>query len=106
VSSEDEGYVHDPEAFRERENGTDTGAEFDATAVEADVPDGTETNGDGFDLRGWVLVGVVVVAFLVIPIAILVQPPGVPLWAALLALPMLPALLLGAAAVWAMLGRR
>jgi len=62
-----------------------------------------------FDWRGWVLVGVVVLSFLVVPGAILLLPQaqgvveslGLTLRGAYLALPMIPALLLGATAVWA-----
>jgi hypothetical protein len=53
-----------------------------------------------FDWRGWVVVVVVAVSFLVVPVVIVYRPPSLPYWTALLALPMLPALLLGAAAVW------
>lgn len=62
-----------------------------------------------FDWRGWVLVSIVVVSFLLVPGAILLLPHaqsfvewlGLPLRAAYLGLPMIPALLLGATAVWA-----
>lgn len=61
-----------------------------------------------FDWRGWFLVAVVAVAFLVVPVAILVLPSaqgfvgslGLSLRDAYLTLPMVPALLLGAVAVW------
>jgi len=64
---------------------------------------------EAFDWRGWVLVGVVVVSFLVVPGMILYLPHaqsfveslGLTLRAAYLALPMIPAILLGATAVWA-----
>jgi hypothetical protein len=64
---------------------------------------------EGFDWRGWVLVAIVVVSFLLVPGAILVLPYaqsfveslGLTFRAAYLALPMIPALLLGATAVWA-----
>lgn len=82
-----EGYVHEPEG----------GASDRA---------GTEPAGD-FGARGWVLVGIVVLATLVIPGIIYVYPAaagelGIPFLAAMLALPMVPALLLGATAVWSM----
>lgn len=62
-----------------------------------------------FDWRGWVLVSIVVVSFLFVPGAILLLPHaqsfvewlGLPLRAAYLGLPMIPAVLLGATAVWA-----
>jgi hypothetical protein len=64
---------------------------------------------DEFDWRGWVLVGFVVVAFLVVPTAILFLPQaadvieslGLTLRDAYLVLPLVPAFILGAAAVWA-----
>ncbi len=62
-----------------------------------------------FDWRGWLLVGVVVFSFLVVPTAILYLPQAQSLIASLgltmrdayLVLPLLPAFLLGAVAVWA-----
>jgi hypothetical protein len=65
--------------------------------------------GDEFGWRGWVLVGVIVVAFLVVPAAILFLPRaqgavaslGLTLRDAYLVLPLVPAFLLGATAVWA-----
>jgi len=64
---------------------------------------------DEFGWRGWVLVGVIVVAFLVVPAAILFLPQaqgvvaslGLTLRDAYLVLPLVPAFLLGATAVWA-----
>lgn len=61
----------------------------------------------GFGPRGWLLVAVVVLATLVIPGAIYLFPAapaeaGLPFLAAMLALPMVPAVLLGATAVWSM----
>jgi len=61
---------------------------------------------DGFGRRGWLLVGAVVAATLVIPAVIYVYPAlladRVPFLVAMLVLPFLPALLLGATAVWSM----
>lgn len=51
--------------------------------------------------RGWVLVATLAFSLLGAPALILWRPPGLPYWAALLALPMLPAILLGAVGVWA-----
>ncbi|WP_435346223.1 hypothetical protein [Haloarchaeobius sp. HRN-SO-5] len=53
-----------------------------------------------FDWRGWVVVAVVAFSFLVVPVVIVYRPPALPYWVALLAFPMLPALLLGIVAVW------
>ena len=63
---------------------------------------------DEFDWRGWALVAAVVVSFLVIPGAIVALPAARGLVAALglglrdtyLVLPLVPAFLLGALAVW------
>lgn len=62
-------------------------------------------------VRGWVLVGVVVTCFLVVPGVIYLRPAapgqfGLTFLAAMLALPMLPALILGLTAVWSMQGPR
>jgi hypothetical protein len=66
-----------------------------------------EPEANGFGTRGWVLVGVVALCFLVVPGAVYIVPSlpamtGLPYLAAMLALPMLPALLLGGIAVWSM----
>lgn len=61
-----------------------------------------------FDWRGWVLVGTIVVAFLVIPAALIALPTaqsfveslGLSLRDAYLVLPLVPAFALGAVAVW------
>lgn len=81
------GYVHDPES----------GAS--GTADE-------EPAGD-FGTRGWLLVAIVVFATIVVPGFIYlysagVNEVGVPFLVAMLALPMVPALLLGLTAVWSM----
>ncbi len=62
-----------------------------------------------FGWRGWVLVAVIVVAFLAVPAAILFLPRaqtvvaslGLTLRDAYLVLPLVPAFLLGTVAVWA-----
>jgi hypothetical protein len=53
--------------------------------------------------RGWVLLAVVAVSFVVVPVVIIWRPPLLPRWVALVALPMVPGILLGATAVWAAL---
>ncbi|WP_436935759.1 hypothetical protein [Halovenus marina] len=63
---------------------------------------------ESLDWRGWVLVGVVVLSVLVIPLFVLYLPEahwllgrmGFSLRQAYLIFPMIPALLLGAVAVW------
>ncbi|WP_277555186.1 hypothetical protein [Halobaculum limi] len=66
-----------------------------------------ESEEDDLGVRGWVLVGVVVFAFLVVPGIIYVRPTapgelGFRFIAAMLVLPFLPALLLGLTAVWSL----
>lgn len=69
---------------------------------------------DTFGREGWVLVGMILVGFLVVPIAILLLPAaqgvvrslGLTLRAAYLTLPLVPAFLLGAVAVWSALRSR
>ncbi|AFO57947.1 MULTISPECIES: hypothetical protein [Natrinema] len=88
-SSDDGGYVYDPAAF-------------DTDADEGDEPPHPATVDREFDWRGWVLVGVLCVAFLVAPAAIHLVPPGADGYRfALLILPLAPALLLAITAVWA-----
>ncbi|WP_435062601.1 hypothetical protein [Halobaculum sp. EA56] len=89
-----------------------TGDGYERVAGAAD--DGaTDSRGDepaadeGLGRAGWVLVGVVVLAFLVIPGAIYLRPTapgelGFGFLAAMLVLPFLPALLLGVTAVWSL----
>jgi len=81
----------------------------DATASESQRPQYAPPKQEGFGWRGWILVGVVVVSFLVVPGAILYLPYaqsavawlGIDFRTAYLTLPMIPAILLGATAVWA-----
>ena len=82
MSSDDAGgYVHDPDGGVEAGTATDTDA--------------------AFDWRGWTLVGVIVVSFLIVPAIVLIRPPVLPWRVALLVFPLLPAFLLGGTAVWA-----
>ena len=90
--SDDEGYVHRPSG---------------------EPPTQAETS-DEFGSEGWILVGAILVGFLVIPIAILLLPAaqgivrslGLTLRAAYLTLPLVPAFVLGALAVWSALRSR
>lgn len=121
ASGDSGGYVHDPEAFRER---TDVGTEDDSDGDVTGTDDANEGSRDRvprndpspnradltvperetFGLRGWVLVGVLVLSFLVVPAVIVFVPPAaLPFEVAFLILPLLPALLLGAIAVWSAL---
>lgn len=73
-----------------------------------DVDDDASDAADGdFGDQGWVLVAIVVLSFLVVPGVIYLFPGipasfGIPYLAAFLALPMIPAVLLGLTAVWSM----
>ncbi|WP_135823922.1 hypothetical protein [Halorussus ruber] len=62
----------------------------------APVERGRET----WNVRDWVLVGVIFVSFIVIPATIYVLPPVRPFRFAYLVLPLIPAILLGLVAVW------
>jgi hypothetical protein len=109
--SDDGGYVHDPSEF---EDGADDGDDATASAEApdgADVAPGDLPRGDArdFDWRGWTLVVAILFAFVVIPAMLYFLPRaqgfvtslGLSLRDAFLVLPLLPALLLGALAVWA-----
>lgn len=91
AGSSSDGYVHDPSAFDE------SGERID-DAVDAPHPDAVDRE---FDWRGWVLVGVLVFAFVVSPLVVYLRPPPLPWWVALVVFPLLPAILLGVTAVWA-----
>lgn len=98
--------------------GTDGNGDGDSDDTYVHRPSGepprqAETSGE-FGGEGWVLVGMILLGFLVIPIAILLLPAaqgliqslGLTLRAAYLALPLVPAFLLGAIAVWSALRSR
>ncbi|WP_458185018.1 hypothetical protein [Haladaptatus sp. NG-WS-4] len=53
-----------------------------------------------FGKSGWILVGVMVLAFVIAPLLIYFRPPALPFKVSYLVLPLVPALLLGATAVW------
>jgi hypothetical protein len=80
----------------------------------ADPPRQSRPAPTGFGWRGWVLVGVLVGSLIVVPTAILFLPAaqgvirslGLTLRDAYLTLPLLPALVLGATAVWVALRSR
>lgn len=76
---------------------------------DADDRDGTATPGgnavpapdDEFDWRGWLLVGVLAVCFLGLPVLVTLRPLRVVGFrTTYLLLPLVPAFLLGATAVW------
>ena len=103
----------------DEENITDGSGE-DEQAVDETRPEDSDADGphppryhpppqETFDWRGWVLVAILVVSFLVVPGAILYLPYaqgtisalGMSWRQAYLALPMIPAILLGVVAIWA-----
>lgn len=99
--SSDDGYVHRP---GEEDLAAETA---DREARSAEAGPSTEGAPEGFGSRGWVLVAVLVVCTLVIPGIIYLRPAvlsavGIPYIASLLVLPLLPAVILGLTAVWAM----
>lgn len=71
----------------------------------AQVGDGQGGADDDLGRRGWLLVAVVVFSFVVAPGLVLLNPPPIPFEVAFLVLPLLPAVLLGATAVWVALRR-
>jgi cytochrome b subunit of formate dehydrogenase len=88
--STDGGYVHVPEG--------EAGGE---------APTGEEPVADGFGRKGWALTAVLFTCVLVIPGIIYLYPYvagwfGLPFFATYLALPLVPAVLLGLVAVWSM----
>ena len=96
--SDTDGYVHRPDSD---ERDADGATEASASA------DRSEPEPAGFGSRGWILVGVVVLSFLVVPGIVYLFPAlpadaGLPFLVAMLAFPMLPAVLLGLTAVWSM----
>jgi hypothetical protein len=108
VSADDDGYTHRPGAVRDTDTGSESDVDDDRVPDDQGVREGEDLQGAhperaerSVGRRGWVLLAVLAFALLGAPLLILWRPPGVPYWAALLALPMLPAILLGAVGVWA-----
>ena len=90
----DGGYVHRPD-----EAGGGDAADSEAYTGKSE--------GDGFGKQGWILVAGVITCFLVIPGVIYLYPTapaqlGWTFFATFLALPLVPAVLLGLLAVWSM----
>ena len=102
-----DGYTHDPEAFDGESTGAGEGTsdpDGDPTAdAQGAHPEAVDRE---FDWRGWALVGAVFVAFLLVPGVIYLYPRvgpmfGLTFYDTYLALPMIPAVVLGVLAVWA-----
>lgn len=106
-AEDDDAYVHDPAAFREdAADGDPANDDPGGDTGDADAAEGSgAAEPEGLGTRGRVLVVAVLVSFFVIPGIVLVRPPGLPFEVALLVFPLLPAVILGALAVWAMAGR-
>lgn len=108
VHSPRDGSTADGGAERRRTDatgGSDAGDGTDAPAATIGAPE--DAGEDAFGSRGWVLVGVVLVSLVLVPGAIYAYPAapadaGLPFLVAMLVLPLVPAVLLGAAAVWSM----
>ena len=68
----------------------------------SDAPAGPDedASGEAFGWTGWLLVGAIIIAFLVIPAIIYVRPPGLPFLVSYLVLPLAPAFILALLAVW------
>jgi hypothetical protein len=110
VSSEtdaDGGYVHTPEDDPAE---SDAGAPDPSPSEPADAnpaAEPAEPTADGFGRKGWALTAVLFTCVLVIPGVIYAYPyvPGAfgfTFFATYLALPLVPAVLLGLVAVWSM----
>jgi hypothetical protein len=97
MADDESGYVHRPGEPQST----------DATAVDGET-DAQSDDGPEFGTSGWLLVGMVGVAFLLVPGAILFLPSaqgvisslGLTLRDAYLTLPLVPAFVLGVLAVW------
>lgn len=102
----DDGYVHEPGAAGDR--GEDPTGDPSPRTDDAQPRNTPDPSGTEFDWRGWLLVAAVVVSFLVVPGALYLLPTvqgavadlGLGLRHTYLVLPLVPAFLLGAIAVW------
>ena len=95
----DGGYVHAP--------GTEDADVSDGDGSRGPATPTDEPAADGFGRKGWALTAVLFTCVLVIPGIIYAYPYvagwfGLPFFATYLALPLVPALLLGLVAVWSM----
>jgi len=100
-----DGYTHDPDAFDEDGEyvGGDEEPDGEADGATAVHPEEADRE---FDWRGWTLVAAILFAFVVAPGIIYLYPRvgpvlGLTFYDTYLALPMVPAIVLAALAVWA-----
>lgn len=124
---DDDAYVHDPATFREEvDDRRSTASPTDRDRSDRDRTDrdraGPETDrrpyrvppAESFGWQGWLLVGALALAFVVVPLTLLYLPHARPVVRsfglsfrdAYLVLPLVPALLLGALAVWSAVSAR
>ncbi len=105
----DDSYVHEPGAGRTSADSSDADSDDAGPERREEYPRNTPSETDAeFDWRGWLLVGAVVLAFLVVPGMLYVLPTvqeavaslGLGLKHTYLVLPLIPAFLLGIIAVW------
>ncbi|WP_276298896.1 hypothetical protein [Halorussus lipolyticus] len=89
-------YTHKPGQVDDERGGRQSDDDDEIVHPNAPVERGNEE----WNLRDWVLVGVIFTCFIVIPAAIYVIPPVRPFRFAYLVLPLIPAILLGLVAVW------
>lgn len=82
-----------------REDATDGGYTHEPGTVDESVHPATVDREFGW--RGWVLIGTLILAFVIAPVTVYLRPPALPFWVSLIVMPMVPALVLGAVAVWA-----
>jgi hypothetical protein len=119
VTDDDSTYRFDPSEFREDDESADGGSgrgpgterdDGSPATGEAAAPDGTPRGADReFGWRGWTLVGMLFLALAVVPVLLYFVPRAQGLASSLglgyrdafLVLPLLPAVLLAALAVWA-----
>jgi hypothetical protein len=97
----EDSYTHRPGEVEESRGGrANDGAGDDEIPAAEDPAAPVERGNEEWNYRDWVLVGVITLCFLVIPATILYLPPVRPFRFAYLVLPLIPAVLLGATAVW------
>ena len=111
MSDDDDTYRFDPAEFREDgESGAEEARDADPSGRPAAGPDEKPRGGDReFGVRGWLLVAMLFVALVVVPVLLYFVPRARWLTASLglgyrdafLVLPLVPALVLAALAVWA-----
>lgn len=106
-STDHDGYADESDGQSRRSDGASY--EHDVATANAGETDDDSLTGvhptavdREFGQRGWILVGVIVLAFVVAPIGVMLVPPGGEGYLfALVLVPLIPAVVLAATAVWA-----